>query len=313
MFSEMEIEEVITKLRNNKSPGPDRFPGEFYKAFGGDLTPILHRVFNYAPSKEKPPRTWSEVIISVIHKEGKNPTNCSSYTPISLLGNDVKILSKILAKRVQVITELINPDQTGFILGRQGTDNIRRTLYILSMARESEQLSMLLSLDAEKVFDWVDWAYLQGALEKMRLHSDFMQWIRILYTEPKSRVRVNGHLSDFFYLKRGTRQGDPLSPLLFAISIEPLAELLGQRPKISGIVDEGGESHKISLNADNVMLYVSKPIISIPIFWQSLKGFGGICGFKVNESKSEAMMPTGVWPPQLNRVVKLNRSNQGFR
>ena len=61
---------------------------------------------------------WSEAIISVIHKEGKAPTLCEGYRPISLLCNDQKLLTHILAKIMQkIIAKLINPDQTGFIPG----------------------------------------------------------------------------------------------------------------------------------------------------------------------------------------------------
>lgn len=97
-------------------------------------------MFNYALSPKEPPKTWAEAIISVIHKEGKDPTICASYRPISLLCNHVKILSAILARRLQkIINKLINPDQTGVILDRLGINNIRRTLNIISMAQEDSR------------------------------------------------------------------------------------------------------------------------------------------------------------------------------
>lgn len=114
-ITETEIREAIKQLKNNKSPGIDGLPGEYYKCFIDDLVQILTKVFKYALSKNDPPTTWSEAIISVIHKEGKNLTFCEGYRPISLLCNDQKLLTNILAKRMQkIISELINPDQTGF-------------------------------------------------------------------------------------------------------------------------------------------------------------------------------------------------------
>ena len=132
-ITETIIREAIKNLKNNKSPGTDGLPGEFYKCFIDDLVPALTTVFNYVLAKGDPPNTWSEAIISVIHKEGKDPTFCEGYRPISLLCNDQKLLTYILTKRMQkIIAKLINPDQTGFIPGRQGTNNIRRTLNIIT-------------------------------------------------------------------------------------------------------------------------------------------------------------------------------------
>lgn len=82
------------------------------------------------------------------------------YRPISLLCNDQKLLINILAKRVQnIITKCINPDKTDFIPRTQGANNIRRTLNIMSCAKRKSQISILISLDAHKAFDQVNWHF----------------------------------------------------------------------------------------------------------------------------------------------------------
>ena len=87
----------------------------------------------------------------MIHKEGKDLTLCEGYRPISLSCNNQKLPTYILAKRMQkIIAKLINPDQTGFIPGRQGANNIRRTLNIITCAKKKMQNSMLISFDAQK-------------------------------------------------------------------------------------------------------------------------------------------------------------------
>lgn len=73
-ITELEIREAIKTLKNNRSPGRDGLPGEFYKCFIDDLIPVLSKVFNYVLTKGDPPNTWSEAITSVIHKEGKDPS-----------------------------------------------------------------------------------------------------------------------------------------------------------------------------------------------------------------------------------------------
>lgn len=102
----------------------------------------------------------------MLHKEEKDPTKCEGYRPVSLLGNDLKILTNILAQRMQkTVAKLINPDQTGFIPFRQGANNIRRTINIISLAQKTKQTSLVISLDAQKAFDRVRWGYLFETLE----------------------------------------------------------------------------------------------------------------------------------------------------
>lgn len=88
----------------------------------------------------------------------------------------------------------------------------------------------------------------------------YLNWVKVLYS---GVIRVNGYTSEQFNLKRGTCQGFPLSLLLFATSIEPLAEMIRENPRICGISD-GGESHKISSYTGNVILYINDPLTSIP-------------------------------------------------
>lgn len=78
-----------------------------------------YSVYNYALNSGDIPKSWSEAIITVLHKEGKDPINCTSYRPISLLCVDYKILTSILATRIQnYIKKLVEREQTGFIRGR---------------------------------------------------------------------------------------------------------------------------------------------------------------------------------------------------
>lgn len=292
-----EQEETIKSLKNSKSPGTDGLPGEFYKFFAEQLSPVLVKVFNYALSKGDLPQTWSEAIISVLYKEEKDPTKCEGYRPISLLGNDLKILTNILAHRMQkIVAKLINPDQTGFIPFRQGANNIRRIINIISTAQKTKQTSLVISLDAQKAFKRVRWGYLFETLEVFGFNPVFINWIETNYNNPQSCIRVNGCCSDFFPVKKGVRQGDCLSPLLFAISTEPLAESIRHNKDICGIIDEGQKEHKISLFADDLLAFISKPTSSIPALLGVLNEYGKISGFLTTETKSTAVMLFGEKP-----------------
>lgn len=113
-----------------------------------------------------------------------------------------------------------------------------------------------------------------------------MSWIRLLYTSPLASIRTNDTHSNYFTLSRGTRQGCPLSPLLFAIAIEPLSIALKSLPLFRCVFRTNSEL-KLSLYADDLLLYVSDPLTSIKSILSLLKKFGSFSGYKINLLKSE--------------------------
>uniref|UniRef100_A0A8C4SJY7 Reverse transcriptase domain-containing protein n=1 Tax=Erpetoichthys calabaricus TaxID=27687 RepID=A0A8C4SJY7_ERPCA len=281
-----ELLDAIKSLQSGKSSGPDGYPVEFYKKFSTQLAPLLLVTFTEAKDHQILPQTFRQALITVFPKQNKDLLQCASYRPISLLNNDVKILSKILARRMEkVLPSVISQDQTGFIEGRHLSSNLRRLFNVIYSPAKSNTPEILLSLDAEKAFDMIEWNYLFTALEKFGFGPNICAWIKLLYTSPEASVCINKICSDYFKLERGTRQGCPLSPLLFAIAIEPLAVHCRNSHQIKGIVREGLEQ-KISLYADDMVLYISDPENTVPAVLTALTEFQKISGLRINLNKS---------------------------
>lgn len=276
-------------MPSNKSPGPDSFPPEFYKSFWPELSNIFMPALQAILDQGTIPETWKTANICVILKKDKNPEDCASYRPISLLNTDSKILAKVVACRLEsILPKLVKPDQTGFVKLRYGTDNIRRLLNVINSVQNEGRPALVLSLDAEKAFDRVEWDFLFTTLRKFNLGHNFIRWIQLLYADPKATVVTNGLISTPFCIGRGTRQGCPLSPLLFALVVEPLAELIRQSKNFHGII-VGGEDHRASLYADDVLIFMSKPEQSIPVLLECISYYSSLSGYKINLSKSTAL------------------------
>lgn len=115
-----------------------------------------------------------------------------------------------------------------------------------------------------------------------------IKWIKILYNHPSAFVKVNNVASAQFEMKNGTRQGCPLSPLLFVLTLEPLLAAIRKKPDIRGCI-VGEDVHKLAAYADDVLLYIMNPRISIPNILAIVKKYGELSNYKVNLGKSEAL------------------------
>jgi hypothetical protein len=137
---------------------------------------------------------------------------------------DVKLLAKVLACRLEpCLQDVISDDRTGFIKGRQLFSNVRWLLNIILSPSISPDPKIAVSLDAEKAFNRVEWDYLFKILGRFGFVSNFISWISLLYSAPMDSEHTNSPYSKHFPLSRGTRQGCPMSPLLFAMESDRTA------------------------------------------------------------------------------------------
>uniref|UniRef100_A0AAV1UCY8 Reverse transcriptase domain-containing protein n=1 Tax=Peronospora matthiolae TaxID=2874970 RepID=A0AAV1UCY8_9STRA len=231
---------AIHHMRATSSPGMDGMTAGFYQVapdvFGDclsiDFKDRLHRG-TLLPSQRK-----SAVVL--LHKKGSRAAP-GNYRPIALVQVDVKILSKALTYRLQqLIPDLIHPYQKGFVKGRSIHHHVRflADLQDLVTGRNDEAYAMF--LDFEKAFDRVIWDYMFRLLERMGFGTTFTRWIRLLYTDPRAHLMINQNIQPALFPTRGVKQGDPLSFLLFILTIEPLGNLLRKH-----------EGYGVCLNAEH--------------------------------------------------------------
>lgn len=236
--------------------------------------------------------TGAESYVSVLPKAGKDPTTPSSYRPISLINIDSKILTLILSRRLaRILPTIIHPAQQGFIKGRSAVTNIRKVLIVLEQARTARAADMaIVMLDAEKAFDSVQLPWLFQVLDKMWFEGRLLSFLHMLFKAPTTRVLTTGALSAPISLQRGTRQGCPLSPLLFNIAMEPLSLLQQQSQKLH-VIRVRAQEIRTALFADDIRLFTSSPQADLPYIQEIFDKFRDISGLQINYTKSKILPP----------------------
>lgn len=292
---------ALAEFPASKSPGSDGLPAEFYSTYSEVLIPRLLQLYEAIFKDSRLPASMREATIVLIPKPGKDPLIPESYRPISLLQVDIKILAKILAIRLnKVILSLIHSDQAGFMPGRNTSFNLRRLFINLQATHDNIGSRIIVALDTAKAFDSVEWEYLWRCLGRFGFGPNFIKWVQLLYQSPSARVLANGLPSDQFLLSRGTRQGCPLSPLLYALAAEPLAEAIRAHPEIKGL-SRGDVTEKISTYADDTLLYLDDSESSLPLALDLIERFGRFSGLRVNWDKSQ-ILPLDSFPQPRDRA-----------
>ena len=134
---------------------------------------------------------------------------------------------------------------------------------------------MIISIDAEKAFDEIQQPFMLKTLNKLSIDETYLKIIKAIYDKPTANIILNGQKLEAFPLKSGTTQACPLSPLLFNIVLEVLARAMRQEKEIKGI-QIGKEEAKLSLFADDMIVYLEDPIMSAQKLLKLISNFSSL-------------------------------------
>ena len=301
-ITESEIQMAIEGLKGGKSPGSDGLGGGFYKMYRDVLGPILLKVYGYVERSRRLPRTMGLGVVTLIYKNKGSKLELENYRPISVLNNDYKLLTRVFANRLkEVVGKVIGASQSYSIPGRDIADNISTIREVIKFMKHDGKGGIVASVDLSKAFDRVEHDFLFKTLEGFGFGERMVGWIRCIYAEARSCVKINGVLTDSFRLERSVRQGCPLSPILYALSVEPMINMIRNDIGIKGIELEPGQIVKISSYADDTTIMV-RDKGSIERALELIDTYGKAAGARVNIGKSEVMY-----------IGNVERSGIGFR
>ncbi|KAL9961988.1 hypothetical protein ACROYT_G031039 [Oculina patagonica] len=289
LLSANECLSALKTMESNKSPGSDGFPAEFYKFFWNDISTLFVNAINCSFQKGLLSVTQRQGIVSLLPKKDKNPILLKNWRPITLLNCDYKIAAKAIGNRIKrVLPKIIDNDQSGFLKGRSIAENILLIDGIINFADNTNKPGLLMFVDFEKAFDSIEWSFIERALIHFGFGPSLVNWFRLFYKDVSSAIQNNGWVSEHFILGRGVRQGCPMSPYLFIIAAEILANFIRRDKDIKGFETNEVE-HKLSQYADDTTLILDGSEGSFLRAVAVLDGFHIISGLKVNYEKTKVL------------------------
>ena len=220
-----ELKQMCSKLKNNKASGPDDIINEFIKHSPDSVLAILCRLFNIILDTGLIPSNWTLGYIVPIFKNKGSPEDPGNYRGITLLSALGKLFTSIINSRLNDFVNnvgLLGEEQAGFRANYSTTDHVFVLNCIIDIYLKNKKRLYCAFVDYKKAFDLVDRSSLWAKLIANGINGKGITVIYNLYKEAKSCIKSNNCLSNYFKCNVGVRQGENLSPLLFAIFLNDL-------------------------------------------------------------------------------------------
>ena len=293
--SPITLEELTTTLRScsDSAPGPDGIPYSYLGTLWPVIGPVILDAWHHSIRISKLCPSHKMSYLRLIPKAGKDLKKLTNWRPITLSNCDHKLITKTYASRMaKKVSSVIEARQTAYLKGKLINDNIRGLMLSIHLANAEEENidGLLVSLDAKKAFDSVEHSYIEKCLRKFGLAS-FVSIFKVLYSELKSDILINGKIVSGYQIKRGVKQGDALSCILFIMCMEPLIANIEKNDAIETIYSIKLRAHlpKAYTYADDLNCAIKKSNEGLQAIFDEYSRLTKLAGLELNADKTEVM------------------------
>ncbi|XP_074318184.1 uncharacterized protein LOC141654978 [Silene latifolia] len=293
VFTRKEIRTTVFQLGPTKSPGPDGVPAIFYQKFWCHIKTEVEDAVLFMLNTRTISSDFNRTAIALIPKIN-SPETVENFRPISLCNVIIKIVTKCISNRLKkVMPFLVGDYQNGFVPGRNIGDNIllsHELLHHITKKRFGKRCLLAVKVDMSKAYDRLNWNFVKCTLLSMNFPSKFVQLIMNCISSVSYEVLINGSPGKSFRPKTGIRQGDPMSPYIFALCTEVLSQLLcdAQDKKLLNGIQLSRNAPPIShlLFADDSIFFMDAKISHCETLMGLLKLYGDDSGQRINDAKT---------------------------
>ena len=296
-----EIHLAIKQLNNEKCPGIDGIPIEWYKKFYPHIIETLLDLYTEVEKRGILHSTARDTVISLMDKANRDMQKLKNWRPLNLLECDYKVYAKVIANRLQlVMNKLVHQDQCRFMKGRNIAQNITDLNSVIEFAADTKLKVIITAVDFEKAFDSIEWSAIRFIMKAYKFSEKVINMVMSCFTGIKARVINNGYMSNSFEITRGTKQGCPLSSLIFNLVIEVIGLKFRQNQVIKP-ANIGSMKKVVSQYADDLWTAMKVEKASYREQLRLFREYKNFTGLGINYDKTEVL-----------RVGSLRNTNAHF-